>query len=188
MKIIGVAGTNGSGKDTIAHILAEKHGYFSATATDMLGSELEQKGLPTDRQHKSALSAEWRRQSGMGVIVDKGVEQAEKAGYDKLVVGSLRHPGEVDRVHELGGKVVWVDADPGLRYKRIRTNNRGRVEDDKTFEQFLSEEQAEMNQQGDSATLHVSAVKDKADVFIDNNFDTIDEFMSSIENDLKEVI
>lgn len=188
MNIIGIAGTNGSGKDTIAHFLSEKHGYYSATATDMLGSELEQQGLPTDRQHKRELSAKWRRESGMGVLVDKAVQQAKTEGSDKLVVGSLRHPGEVDRVHELGGQVIWVDADPKIRYERIRTNNRGRIEDDKTFEEFLKEEQDEMSQQGDAATLHVAAVKDKADVFIDNNFATIDEFMSSIEKDLKEVI
>ena len=42
---------------------------------------------------------------------------------------------------------------PKIRYERIQNSNRGRVEDAKTFEQFLSKKQAEMTHEGDSATL-----------------------------------
>lgn len=183
MIIYGVGGTNGSGKDTASHVLA-KHGYFVASATDMLAAELENRGLPTDRVNKRTLSAEWRREHGMAVVVDKAIEAARAAGYDKLIVGSLRHPSEADRVHQLGGKVIWVDADPKVRYARITLNDRGRVEDKKTYEQFLADEEAEKRQTGDAATLSTEAVKERSDIFLDNE-GTVEEFEAAVIQALK---
>lgn len=184
MLIIGVSGTNGSGKDTVAKVLSERYGFYAASATDMLGAELTRRGLPHERENKRMVSAEWRREHGLGVIVDKAVEEAKAAGYDKLVVGSLRNPGEADRVHELNGQMIWVDADPKIRYERIQKNDRGRVEDAKTFEQFLSEEGVEMSHSGDSATLSLAGVKSKADRMIENNGNSIEVF----ERDLEELL
>lgn len=72
-------------------------------------------------------------------------------------------------MHELGGKVVWVDADQRIRYERIRAANRGRgSEDDITFEDFQAHEAAEMQSSGDEATLNMTAVKAHADITILN--------------------
>lgn len=62
-------------------------------------------------------------------------------------------------MHELGGIVVWADADPKIRYERVVGRSRS-TEDKKTFEEFLQEEQAEASHSGDEATLNTSAVKD----------------------------
>ncbi len=176
MKIIGLSGTNGSGKDTIAELLRDNYGWLFADATAMFVEELTKRGLPTDRAHKSSLSAEWRRQYGMAAIVDRAVEVFKAGNYKGLVVGSLRHPGEADRIHELGGTMIWVDADPHVRYDRITKNNRGRVEDQKTFEEFLAEQEREMTPTGDEATLNMSAVKERADVLLENNGSDIEAF------------
>jgi dephospho-CoA kinase len=179
-KIIGLAGTNGSGKDTVGAILAKYHGYLFISVTDLLRDELRSRGLPVERQYLRALSAEWRRQSGLGVLVDKAMEAYEAAGrqYKGVVMASLRNPGEADRIHELGGTLVWIDADPRVRYQRVTANahSRGRAaEDDKTYQEFLAEEAAEMHRlEGeDDATLHVAAVKDEADLSIENSGDDL---------------
>lgn len=181
MIILGIAGTNGSGKDTVSHMLAERHGFFVGSATDMFEAELKKRGLPTERAYKRELSAEWRRQYGMAAVVDRAIEEAKAAGYDKLIVGSLRHPGEADRVHELGGKVIWVDADPRVRYHRVTSIDRGRVEDQKTFEEFLAEEAAEKQQSGDAATLSTEAVKQRSDIFLENSQQSIEAFKDAAE-------
>ena len=77
-------------------------------------------------------------------------------------MASLRNPGEADRVHDLTGMMIWTDADPKIRYDRIYSRQRT-AEDDKTFEQFLSEEQDEMTSSGDAATLSMADVKEKSD-------------------------
>lgn len=188
MKIIGLAGTNGSGKDTVGHILAEQHGYLFISVTEILRAELQRRGQETSRENLRALSTEWRRESGhLGVLIDKAVAEFEqtKNSYKGLAIASLRNPGEADRVHELGGQVIWVDADPRVRYDRIQANAaaRGRAEEDaKTFEQFQAEEAAEMNKpaDGDAANLNMSGVKTHCDVFIENNAGDLETLIATI--------
>lgn len=186
MKIIGLSGTNGSGKDTVGHMLTERHGYLFISLTDMLRKEAGKRGQESSREVLRTISAEWRRESGLGVLIDKAIEHLEEldADYRGLVVASLRNPGEADKIHELGGVVVWTDADAKVRYDRIQTHaaERNRYDEDhKTFEQFCEEEAAEMTTTGDSATLNMSAVKDRADIFVTNDGDDIEAFKNEAE-------
>lgn len=179
-KIIGIAGTNGSGKDTVGLMLAENHGYMFISVTDVLRAELKRQGFPADREHMRELSASWRREFGYGVLVDRAMDVFEaqpKGKYKGVAIASLRNPYEVDRVHELGGVVWWLDADPLLRFTRIRSNAAQRAraeEDEKTYEEFLAEEKAEMHSSGDAATLDMSAVKEKCDTMMMNGGSGLD--------------
>jgi hypothetical protein len=172
-QIIGIAGTNGAGKDTVGAILQEDHGFLFVSMTDVLRSELKRQGFPQDRHHLRELSASWRRQFGFGVLVDRALDMFNaqpKGKYKGVAIASLRNPHEVDRIHELGGTVWWLDADPLLRFTRIRANAATRAraeEDEKTFEEFVAEEKAEMYPSGDEATLNMSAVREKADLMMD---------------------
>ena len=171
MKLVGIAGTNGSGKDTVGQILAEKYNFLFISVSDLLRNECRHRGLPVERENLRAISAEWRREGGLGVLIDKAIEEFEGQGtrYAGLAVASVRNPGENNRVHELGGTMVWVDADSHVRYNRIQSANRGRgTEDTKTYEQFLAEEEAEMHASGDAATLDMSTVKNLCDITIRN--------------------
>jgi len=187
--IIGLSGTNGSGKDTVGHMLADKHGYLFVSVTELLRAEAKRRGVPVEREYLRQISAEWRRKSGLGVLVDKAVAEYQKdAGkYSGVVMASLRNPGEADRLHELGGTMVWIDADPRVRYGRIQANahHRGRSgEDDKTFEQFMTEEAAEMQSSGDSATLNMLGVKERSDIFLQNDAADLKDFQTQIERAL----
>ncbi len=190
MKIFGLAGTNGSGKDTLAQLLEREYGFLNVSATKLLEAELTKRGQSFERINKAALSAEWRRELGMAAIVDKAVElfQETPEQYKGLIVGSLRHPGETDRVHELGGTQFWIDADPKIRYDRITKNDRGRIEDQKTFDEFMADEKREMSPVGDAATLNMGAVKDKSDVFIENNEPDIESFETQTRRLLDELL
>jgi cytidylate kinase len=188
-KIIGIAGTNGSGKDAAGLTLADMHGYLFVSVTDLLRAELNQRGIPVERENLRELSAEWRREYGYGVLVDRAVEEYErlKDRYKGVAIASLRNPSEADRVHELGGLVVWIDADPKIRYDRIRVNAEARAragEDSKTFEEFLAEEKAEMAPSGDGATLDMGSVKKRADIILFNDQSDLKKFQSFISDQL----
>jgi dephospho-CoA kinase len=185
MKIIGLSGTNGAGKDTVGELLAEHHNFLFVSVTEMLRDEARRRGSPVEREVLRNISAQWRRHHGLGVLVDKALEyfKSQEKHYDGLVMSSLRNPGEIDRLHELGGQLIWVDADPKVRYDRIFSRRRGR-EDDKTFEQFLTEEEAEMKPMGDEATLNMGAVKEHADITIQNNTNDVAVFRNKIEKTL----
>lgn len=189
--IIGLAGTNGSGKDTVGHILADKHGFLFISVTDLLRHEAVRRGQPVEREVLRTISAEWRRELGLGVLVDKAVAELHKdAGkYKGVVMASMRNPGEADRIHEFGGVMVWIDADPRVRYDRIQANaaSRNRAEEDnKSYEQFLAEEEAEMHvpEGGDSAMLDGAAVKARCDVYLTNDGDDITVLENAIQEQL----
>lgn len=177
LQIIGLAGTNGSGKDTVGQILADQYGYLFVSVTELLRAEAERRNLPVERENLRLISAEWRRTSGhLGVLVDKAVAEYEESAnkYSGVVMASLRNPGEADRIHELGGLMIWIDADPRVRYDRIQANatTRDRAgEDTRSFEQFQADEAVEMNTPagGDAANLNMSAVKTRCDTFLTNN-------------------
>ncbi len=186
--IIGLSGTNGSGKDTVGHMLAENHDFLFISVTDLLRQEARARGQEPTREVLRTISAEWRRESGhLGVLVDKAIEQYEQVSEmypGGVVIASLRNPGEADRIHELDGVVVWTDADQQVRYDRITAHaaERNRAgEDNKTFDQFCAEEAAEMTTSGDAATLNMSAVKERADIFVTNNGSDIEAFKAEAE-------
>lgn len=182
MNLFGLSGTNGSGKDIFAEYLAAKHNFLYISSSDLLRAEAKKRGLLPERDVLRTISAQWRREGGLGVLIDKAVDMYNAEGgdvaYAGLITGSLRNPGEADRVHELGGKMLWLDADPLVRYERIITNDRSRGDNEanKTFEEFLSEQEAEMKHSGDAATLSMADVKDRCDIFISNNGNDIAAF------------
>ena len=95
MKIIGVGGTNGSGKDTLAGILVEQ-GWLFVSVSNILREELERRKAPIERENLRSLSAEWRRKHNAGHLIDKAVEifDSQKHEYNDLVISSLRNFGE----------------------------------------------------------------------------------------------
>jgi cytidylate kinase len=191
MKIIGIAGTNGSGKDSVGQILAEYHNYLFVSVTNILRAELTQRDVPISRESLRALSAEWRGEQGEGILIDMAMNsyQAVKDKYAGVAISSLRHPGEGDRVHALGGLIVWVDADQRIRYDRVQANavTRGRPgEDDKTYEKFQAEEAIEMSSPTNDnvAELNMSAVKEQSDIQIDNSGHDLTALRASVEKAL----
>jgi len=192
-KIIGIGGTSGAGKDTLGHILATRHGFLFISVTDVLREELRRRGLPLDREHLRALSAEWRTEYGLAVLIDRAVElfqrsNAEPQEYAGVAIASLRNPYEADRIHELGGTVWWLDADPKLRYERIQQGaaERGRAtEDHVSFEEFLAQEAAEMHGNGDAASLDMSKVRDKSDLSLQNTGSDMAEFAIEVDEVLR---
>jgi cytidylate kinase len=189
LQIIGLSGTNASGKDTVGTLLAERHNYLFISVTELLREEARHRGLPVERKYLREISAEWRRKYGLGMLVDRAVEAWKKTGdqYSGVVMASLRNPHEADRIHELEGTMIWVDADPKIRYARIIAADRGRSgEDNKTYEQFLAEEAAEMKppEGADAATLNMAAVRDCSDIRLKNDSSDLEAFKAEIEKDL----
>lgn len=183
--LIGLSGTNGSGKDTVGLLLSQKHNYCFISVTELLRAELRRRGLPIERRNLRALSAEWRREHGLSVLVDQAIKtyETQPKTYTGLVISSLRNPYEADRIHELSGVVLWVDADPKVRFNRIQQAKRhGREgEDDKTYEEFIAEEAAEMQASGDAATLDMNAVKKRADHTLINESSNLVQLTQDIQ-------
>lgn len=187
-KLIGIGGTNGAGKDIVGEMLAKRHGWLFVSVSDILRAELKRLGQPIERKNLRLLSAQWRREQGLGILIDKALAEFKAQGgvrkFKGLAISSLRNYGEADRVHELGGRVVWVDADPKIRYQRISARVRS-PEDHKTYEEFIDDEQEEMRHfKGDKATLDLAGVKARADIFLRNDGSDPAAFFAAAEKSL----
>lgn len=190
MKLLGLSGTNGAGKDSVAELLAREYNYLFISVSDLLRDELAIRGMTTERHNMRELSAEWRRKYGLGVLVDRAVEEYNSKGgsnkYAGLVVSSIRNPGEIDKIHELGGKLVWIDADAKIRYDRLFS--RGREDDKISFKDFELQQEAEMQHSGDEATLSMGDVRDRADYSLLNEGSTMDELKAVVSEQLLGVL
>lgn len=182
-QIIGVSGTNGAGKDVLCELLVERCGYHFHSVSDLLRDELRRQGKELSRENMGALSKQWRNETGDdGVMFTKAIQRfhAEKdeKGYKGAALVSVRHPGEVASIHAAGGMTIWVDADRQVRYERIASGARGRVEDMASYEQFVVDEERELNPPADApaGTLNMAAVRDIADIHITNNFPTLEAY------------
>lgn len=190
-RLFGIAGTNASGKDTLGKYMARTYGLRFISVTEVLREEARKRSLPVTRNNLRAISAEWRRANGLGVLVDRAVEayendQGEAVG---LVMASLRNPGETERLHALGGLQIWLDADPAFRYERLQRVDRGRYDEDhKTFEAFLADEAAEMAPEGDDATLDGAGVKAMADIYLYNNHPNESTFFAYVSKELAQYV
>lgn len=175
--IVGVAGTNGSGKDTLGELLQKKFGYHMVSLSDVLRTELTRQGKPHTRENLSGLSQQIRTAEGDGAMAARTL--AEHGG-EKLSITSIRAPGEVAEIQKAGGVVVWIDADPRIRYERIAAAARGRVDDTVSFEEFLRQERAEMNPTEQGGGLNMQGVKDAADTTVMNEFATVEEYRAHL--------
>lgn len=172
-RIVGVAGTNGSGKDTLGNLLAER-GYTTVSLSDILRHDLDEQGLPHTRENLNHQSKKIRDARGDAGVALRALEvHAEAKG---LCITSIRTPGEAQILKDNGGVIIWIDADRKLRYERVLRAHRGRIEDQVTFEQFSEQEDAEMNPTEQGGGLNMGGVKALADVMVDNVFETVEQY------------
>lgn len=178
-EIIGISGTNGAGKDTFTEYWLRRTSGLQISLGDMLRNQ-----LPTDiepsRANLADLSAELRRRHGLAVLVDIALEQYNASNRSHLILNGIRHPSEAQRVRDVGGTMVWIDAPIEARYRRIQQGNRGRFEDNVTFEQFQEQETREMNSNSESS-VNLTAVKTLANIAITNNLDSKEDFERQID-------
>ncbi len=183
-QLIGISGTNGSGKDTVADIIVKTFNFKFISVSQLLRDEAIKRTLSADRSNTRLISSEWREKYGPSVLVDRAIAEFDqlKSNFNGLIISSIRNSGEVEKIHQLKGVVIWIDANPRFRFDRIQSNLmiRSRPEDDKiSFEKFLDDERTEMYLSATNTTLDMNNVKQQADFNIINE-SSIDQLKSEL--------
>ncbi len=191
MKIIGLSGTLASGKDTVAQLLEESYGFMHVSTSDMLRAE--KKRVFGDSPEALLLrndpfANELRATRGAGVLVEIAEEQYSK-NIDKfpngLVVSGIRSIGEAEKIKELGGEIVFVDADSRTRYNRTSIRARDNNDRDTTYDEFMNMEKSESPVGNNDKTVqNLPELKKLADIHLLNDGNDIEIFKSEAAKQL----
>lgn len=169
MNIIGITGTNGSGKGTVVEYLVEKYKFKHYSARKFIEAEVAKKGWPPTRENLRITANEIRTLNGPSYIAEQLYQQAIKDGQS-AVIESLRNPQEVIALRQKPERFLMlaVDAKVEIRYERIL--KRKSSTDHVRLEKFIQDEQAEMNDP-DPNGLRITECIKLADLVIMNDHD-----------------
>lgn len=167
MIIIGITGTPGAGKGTVVNYLVNKYGFKHHSARAYISEELVGRNLELTRENMRIIANKLRAENGPAYILEKLYVRALADGTN-AVIESLRNPGEIEALRSKPEKFIMlaVDADPKIRYER--TVKRNSSTDHTSFEKFLEDEQAEMNDASPTG-LRISECLKMADYTLNNN-------------------
>lgn len=183
-EIIGIAGTNGSGKDTLADLRRDKRGTQKASLSDILRTEASKRGLEHTREVLRSISTQWGRELGAGALALMTIRNYwETRSNDEtgLSIVSVRRPAEAAAIQAQQGAVLWVDADQSVRYERIIAASRGRIDDVVTFEEFCEQEDKEMHPPADDPfAVNMAGVRDIADLHLTNDYGSREEYIADL--------
>lgn len=177
--IIGITGTNASGKDTIADYLRDKHGFKNYSLSDEIRIELTERGMNHTRENMFSLGNEIRTKFEANELALRTVKRIKKDGAENIAVTSIRNPAELTEFKKNfpDFKMIFVDAPIKIRYERAKS--RGRIGEGESFDDFNKKEERELV--GGKNEQQLLACRDLADIKIINDR-TIIELGKKIES------
>lgn len=176
MLLIGLVGEKGSGKDTFSKYLTQisdqkiSHIRFS----DLLKETLKLWDIEVTRANLQKL-AQVLEEFGEGTVA-KGIEkQLKNTDAEIVILDGIRWKPDVALLRKFPNhKLIYITADPKLRFERLKSRGEKVGESEMTYGQFLEEETAPNE-------LLISEIGAHADIKIENN-GTIEEFDRKIED------
>jgi dCMP deaminase len=159
-----VSGTNGAGKGEVVSYL-EARSFYPLSLSDVIRQDLATRGEAETREHMIETGRRLRAEGGPGVLAHRLLAQLKPDR--NYVIDSIRHPAEIAvlRGCGVGFRLLWIDADPKIRFERMR--KRARPGDPETEAELLRLEGRERGS-ADPTAQQLDAVRDMADHQIDN--------------------
>lgn len=161
--VLGITGSRGAGKDTVALHLKKKYGFRILTFTDdVLAPVLKKRGEEVTRHNLIRLALELRDQRGKGVLAGMLSEKIGDSGF--WAISGVRYAEEVEIFRKKFGdafRLLEVRCETRKRFQRVKkrgTKGEGRM----SFEEFLKVEEAETEKA-------VNETIELADYALDNN-------------------
>ena len=184
MIIIGITGTLGAGKGTIVDCLVNKNAFVHYSVRDYLIKEIEKRNLAVNRDTMTSVANDLRAKNSPSFVTDQLYKQAKISGKN-CIIESIRTPGEIISLKEKGSFYLFaVDADPKLRYERIKLRNS--ETDHISFDVFMENEKREYTST-DANKQNLKKCIEMADFVFQNN-GTIEKLYFEVEGVLKEVV
>lgn len=173
--VIVFVGLMGSGKDSAALYLKEKHGASVYSFSTMLEDALRRFYLEFNRDNLVKMSETMRTAFGEDILAKTMARDIEKDTSNLIVVSNARRLADVEHLSKFPNYVLCeINTSLETRYNRLV--NRGQRTDDKTktFEQFKQDHNR-------STEVSILDVINQATERIDNN-GSVEDFHTQLDN------
>lgn len=161
--ILGLVGKQGCGKGTIADVLQKDYqaGYYRFSS--ILSDILNRLGIEKSRTNLIRISTVLRQSFGEDVLSYALESHVLQAPEDIVIIDGIRRPEDIVALEPLPQfKLISVDADPRLRFERMKGRGEKVGESNMSWEQFLADEQA-------PTEITIPLVMERATIKIENN-------------------
>ncbi|OGE31699.1 hypothetical protein A2631_00960 [Candidatus Daviesbacteria bacterium RIFCSPHIGHO2_01_FULL_44_29] len=176
--VIGLFGEKGSGKETFTELLKEilpNKKIQGVRTSAILMKTLKTWGLPDIRENYSKLVISMEQTFGAGSLARANKQLIDREEADIVVIDGIRRQPEVDLVKSFPRHcLLYLTADPKLRFARLKSRQEKENEKNMTFEGFLAEESLPTEQ-------FIPQMGQEADYRIENN-GQIERFKDQIKD------
>jgi len=164
-RIVGVAGTIGSGKDAILMYLKSRYGVPFIAMGDFARTIAGEKGILPTRDNLETISKQCFIGLGDGCFARMAAEEIKKHGWQVAGISGVRTTADVHALKKIFGcdfillRVVVKDTE--LRFRRIRQRHEAR--DSEKFEDFQLQDRSE------EEIFQISETASMADLSVSND-------------------
>ncbi len=181
MRVIGVAGQNGSGKDEVINHLNSRYHVPSLSTGDIVREIASREGLEPTRTNLQDISERYFHEFGEGHFIRLIADRIRKNGWEIAGITGIRSPediAELKNAFEKDFVLIYVNVrDPYVRYTRSR--KRGEERDPDSYERFIRQDKAE------EELFHIKDAALLADYSL-NNDGPLDDLHRALDNLISE--
>ncbi len=136
MKVIGLSGTIGSGKNEVKEIIKNRFNCYYVTLSDVIRGEVERRKGLMDRKTLQNMGNEMREKYGTHILAMLAVEYLPR-DKELIIIDGIRNPGEGEYLREKFGKnFLWLGIDSPREIRFRRAIDRQQHNDPKSLEEF----------------------------------------------------
>ena len=136
LKVVGLVGRAGAGKDTVCQIMGSR--FPSVRMGDVVVEETKRRGLETNDENVGKVANDLRRKEGMDAIARRCVGRIGLLDSPIVIVNGIRGLEEVELFQAEFRHFVLVEVRAPDEVRCQRIMKRARADDVKDFQQFLA--------------------------------------------------
>jgi dephospho-CoA kinase len=143
LKVVGVVGYIGSGKDTIAKYISNKCSMKIFSIIDIAREIAQNEGLSATRENLQTITEKYYKKFGKTYFIRETIRRIKHSNENAVITG-VRAPIDAttlrDHFHD-NFILICVTASRRIRFQRLLKRNEPR--DPKTWQEFLEQDQKE---------------------------------------------
>lgn len=179
--IIGLVGQIACGKESVKKYIDRKYNAQDCRFSTPLRDVVKRLDIPENRENLQKMSTILRGGFGEDLLAKVIAVDASKLDSEIVVIDGVRRMADIKYLKELPNFfLIKVEADAKIRFERMKARNENTGDKDKTFEQFMIDENYETEKS-------IPEVMNFSKISINNN-GTLEELYSQTDKIINSIL